>query len=158
LNYSGKTMSIKEHVKKRGLLIWASVIPLAICLVYSSFYLIIGRVLSPLLDVAVWGIAVFIVLARLGYNLELNMVRGYYRSVVGVGLLVTICGLAVGVVLVALSFVSQLGLVPISILILSFCIVFSPDFFDINRIPFILRLILSGLIIYFLVALAVFLV
>ena len=152
------TMSIKERVKKRGLLIWASVIPLAICLVYSSFYLVIGRVLSPLLDVAVWGIAVFIVLARLGYNLELNMVRGYYRSVVGVGLLVTICGLAVGVVLVALSFVSQLGLVPISILILSFCIVFSPDFFDMDRIPFILRLILSGLIIYFLVALAVFLI
>jgi hypothetical protein len=151
-------MSIKERVKKRGLLIWASVIPLAICLVYSSFYLVIGRVLSPLLDVAVWGIAVFIVLARLGYNLELNMVKGYYRSVVGVGLLVTICGLAVGVVLVALSFVSQLGLVPISIVILSFCIVFSPDFFDMDRIPFILRLILSGLIIYFLAALAVFLV
>jgi hypothetical protein len=158
LNYSGMTMSIIERVKKRELLIWASVIPLAICLVYSSFYLVIGRVLSPLLDVAVWGIAVFIVLARLGYNLELNMVRGYYRSVVGVGLLVAICGLAVGVVLVALGFVSQLGLVPISILILSFCIVFSPDFFGMDRIPFILRLILSGLIIYFLVALAVFLV
>jgi hypothetical protein len=150
-------MSIKERLKKKGLLIWASVIPLAICLVYSSFYLVIGRVLSPLLDVTVWGIAVFIVLARLGYNLELNMVRGYYRSVVGVGLLVTICGLAVGVVLVALNFVSQLGLVPISILILSFCIVFSPDFFDVDRIPFILRLILIGLILYFLVALAVFL-
>ena len=49
------------------------------------FYLVLGGVLSPLLDVAVWGIAVFVVLGGLGYNLELNMVRGYYRSVVGRG-------------------------------------------------------------------------
>jgi hypothetical protein len=152
------TMSIKERLKKRGLLIWTAVIPLAICLVYSVFYLAIGKVLSPLLDVAVWGIAVFVVLGGLGYNLELNMVRGYYRSFVGVGLLVTICGLAVGVVLVTLGFVGQLGLVLISILILSLCIIFSPDFFSMDRIPFILRLLLGGLIIGLLAALAVFLI
>jgi hypothetical protein len=151
-------MSIKERMKKSGLLIWTAVIPLAICLVYSVFYLAIGKVLSPLLDVAVWGIAVFIVLAGLGYNLELNMVRGYYRSFVGVGLLVTICGLAVGVVSVALGFVGHVGLVLISILILSLCIVFSPDFFGMDRVPFILRLLLGGLIIGLLAVLAVFLV
>ena len=151
-------MSIKERLKKRGLLIWAAVVPLAICLVYSMFYLALGKVLSPILDVAVWGIAVFVVLGGLGYNLELNMVKGYYRSYVGVGLLVTICGLAVGVVLVALGFVGQVGLVLISILILSLCIVFSPDFFGIDRLPFILRLLLCGLIIGLLAALAVFLI
>jgi hypothetical protein len=151
-------MSIKERLKKRGLLIWTAVIPLAICLVYSVFYLAIGTVLSPLLDVAVWAIAVFVVLGGLGYNLELNMVRGYYRSFVGVGLLVTICALAVGVVSVALGFVGHVGLVLISILILSLCIVFSPDFFDMDRVPFILRLLLGGLIIGLIAALAVFLV
>jgi len=110
------------------------------------------------LDVAVWGIAVFVVLGGLGYNLELNMVKGYYRSVVGVGLLVTICSLAVGVVLVALGFVGQVGLVLISILILSLCIIFSPDFFGMDRVPFILRLLLGGLIIGLVAALAVFLI
>jgi hypothetical protein len=152
------TMSIKKRLTKRAMLIWAAVVPLAICLIYSVFYLAFGGVLSPLLDVVVWGIAVFIVLGGLGYNLELNMVRGYYRSYVGVGLLVTICGLAVGVVLVALGFVGQLGLVLISILILSLCIVFSPDFFGMDRVPFVLRLLLGGLIIGLLAALAVFLV
>jgi hypothetical protein len=152
------TMSIIERMKKRGLLIWVAVVPLAICLIYSIFYLALGGVLSPLLDVAVWGIAVFVVLGGLGYNLELNMVKGYYRSVVGVGLLVTICCLAVGVVLVALGFVGQVGLVLISILILSLCIIFSPDFFGMDRVPFILRLLLGGLIIGLVGALAVFLI
>jgi hypothetical protein len=151
-------MSIIERMKKRGLLIWVAVVPLAICLIYSIFYLALGGVLSPLLDIAVWGIAVFVVLGGLGYNLELNMVKGYYRSVVGVGLLVTICSLAVGVVLVALGFVGQVGLVLISILILSLCIIFSPDFFGMDRVPFILRLLLGGLIIGLVVALAVFLI
>ena len=151
-------MSIKKWLKKRGLLIWAAVVPLAICLVYSIFFLALGKVLSPLLDVAVWGIAVFVVLGGLGYNLELNMVKGYYRSVVGVGLLVTICSLAVGVVLVALGFVGQVGLVLISILILSLCIIFSPDFFGMDRVPFILRLLLGGLIIGLVASLAVFLI
>jgi hypothetical protein len=152
------TMSIKKRLKKGGLLIWAAVVPLAICLVYSIFFLALGKILFPLLDVAVWGIAVFVVLGGLGYNLELNMVKGYYRSVVGVGLLVTICSLAVGVVLVALGFVGQVGLVLISILILSLCIIFSPDFFGMDRVPFILRLLLGGLIIGLVAALAVFLI
>jgi hypothetical protein len=150
-------MSILERMKQKGLLIWGAVVPLAVCFVYSLFYLVIGRVLSYQLDIAVWGIAIFVVLAGLGYNLELNTVKGYYRSVLGIGLLVTICGLALGVVLVALAFVSPVGLVPISILILSLCVVFSPNFFEVDRVPFILRLLLGGLMIGLLVGLAVFL-
>jgi hypothetical protein len=46
-----------------------------------------------------------------------------------VGLLVTICGLAVGVVLVILGFVGLVALVPISVLILSLFIGFSPGGF-----------------------------
>jgi hypothetical protein len=149
---------MKQLLSKKDLLIWAAIVPLAICLVYSLFYLALDSIFSNTLDVAVWGVAIFIVLFGLGYNLELNMVKGYYRSVVGVGLLVTICSLAVGVVLVALGFVGQVGLVLISILILSLCIIFSPDFFGMDRVPFILRLLLGGLIIGLVAALAVFLI
>ena len=131
--------------------------PLAICLIYSVFYLALGNVLSHTLDVAVWAVMIFIVLFRLGYNLELNVVKGYYRSYFGVGLLVTICGMAIAVVSVILDLVGAVALVPISIVLLGFCVAFSPDFFDMDRVPFILRLLVGGLIVGVLVALAVFL-
>ncbi len=150
-------MSLLERITKNGLLIWAVAVPLAICLVYSLFYLAKGSVLSLPLDGAVWGVAIFIILFRLGYNLELNIVKGYYRSYLGMGLLVTICGLAVGVVSTILGFIGFVALVPISLIILILCFVFSPDFFNLDRVPFGLKLLVSSLIVGVVVAVAVFL-
>jgi hypothetical protein len=150
-------MSLLERMKKNGFMLWAAVVLLAICLVYSLFYLAQGSVLSRPLDDAVWGGAIFILLAGVGYTLELNTVKGYYRSYLGISLLVTICGLALGVVLAILGFVGLVALVPISVLILSLSIVFSPDFFGVDRVPFCLRLLASGLIVGVVIAVAVFL-
>ena len=113
--------------------------------------------MSVPLDDAVWGVAIFILLSGLGYTLELNIVKGYYRSYLGISLLVIIYGLAVGVVLVILGFVGLLALVPISVLILSLFIGFSPDFFGVDRVPFCLRLLPSVLIVGVVVGVAVFL-
>jgi hypothetical protein len=146
-----------QRLNKKNLLIWATLVPLAICLVYSLFYSALGSVLSHTLDIAVWGVMIFIVLFRLGYNLELNVVKGYYRSYFGVGLLVAICGMAIAVVSVLADFVGAVALIPISIVLLGFCIAFSPDFFNLDRIPFVLRLLAAGLIVGSIVALAVFL-
>jgi hypothetical protein len=153
----GIAMSLWQRLKERGLLIWVAVVPLSVCLVFSLFHLAIGNVLSRSSDLWVWGIAIFVVLAGLGLNLELNMVKGYYRSYLGLGLLVTICGMAIGVVTVILGLVGTVALVPISVVLLSLCVVFSPDFFGMDRVPFVLRLIAGGLIVGLLVALAVFL-
>ena len=148
---------MKEHLNKKNLLTWAAIIPLAICLIYTSFYLVKGTILSRPLDDAVWGIAIFIILAGLGYNLELNMVKGYYRSYLGIGLLVTICGLALGVISTILGFIGFVAFVPISILILILCFVFSSEFFSVDRVPFILRVLAGALVVGLLVAVAVFL-
>jgi hypothetical protein len=168
-------MSMLKRLDKRKLLIWAAVVPLAICLVYALFYLasILGfsllvfanrglveqsKILSGTLDIAVWGIAIFVILAWLGYNLELNLVKGYYRTYAGVGFLVAICSMAVGVCAVILGFFGTVALIPISCLLLSICTVFSLDFFGVNRLPFFLRLLVGGLIVGLLVELAGFLV
>jgi hypothetical protein len=146
-----------EHLNKKNLLTWAAIVPLAVCLIYSIFYLVRGSILSSPLDDAVWGIAIFIILAGLGYNLELNMVKGYYRSYLGVGLLVTICGLAIGVISIILGFIDFVALVPTSILILILCFIFSSEFFGADRAPFILRVLAGALVVGLLVAVAVFL-
>jgi hypothetical protein len=168
-------MSLSERLNKKRLLIWAVLVPLAICLVYSIFYIantlgfsllafsnrgIVEQssIFSSSLDIAVWGISVFLILARLGYDLESNTVKGYYRSYAGVGLLVIICSLAVGVCATILGLVGTVALVPISILLLSMCVVFSSDFFGVYRLPFTLRLLIGGLIIGSLIELASFLV
>ena len=168
-------MSQLKRLGRRGLLNWAEVISLALCLIYSLFYLAnnLGSslVISPNrsmvpqnsvlfgpLDVVVWGIAVFVILVWLGYDLEVNLLRGYYRSFVGLGFLVAICGMAIGICLVALGFVGLIGLVPISILLLALCVVFSLDFFSLDRVPFILRLLVGMLMVGLLVELASFLI
>ena len=157
-------MSMSERLSKEKLLIWVGAVPLAISLVYSLFYLASylglsffvftnrspvnqSSLLSAPFDIAVWGIAVFMIIAWLGYSLELNLVRGYIRPYLGIGLVALVCGLAVGVCLVALGFVSIVGLVPISLLLLGMCIEFSNDFFDVDMKPFCLRLIFSVLIV-----------
>ncbi len=168
-------MSLLKRLNRKRLLIWAALVPLAICLVYSLFYLTrsLGfsllvfsnggiadqsAILSGPLDITVWGIAVLAVLARLAYDLELNVVKGYYSSYIGVGLLVTICGVAVGACAVIIGFIGIVALVPISALLLSMCLLFSLDFFGVNRLPFFLRLLFGGLIIGLLVELAGFLI
>ncbi len=88
-------MSLIKRLGKKTLLLWATEFSLAICLIYALFYLasslglqyfvlsnrgmveqtVSGSVLSGSLDLAVWGIAVFVVLVWIGYNLGLNNVR-----------------------------------------------------------------------------------
>jgi hypothetical protein len=164
-----------QRIDKKTFLIWAAAIPLAICLIYSIFYsasnlglslmaftnkAVVGQnsVLSAPVDAAVWGIAVFFVLAWLGYALESNLVRGYIRASLGAGLLGVICGVAVGACLVVFGFVGLVGLVPISILLLSLCVVFSADFFDVDRVPFALKLLIGGVVVGLVIELAGFLV
>jgi len=65
--------------------------------------------------------------------------------------------MAIVVVSVILDFVGAVALVPISMVLLGFCVVFSPDFFSMDRRPFIFRLLAAMLIVGVLVALAVFL-
>ena len=168
-------MSQLKRLGKRGLLIWAEVVSLAFCLIYLLFYLASSlgfplvissnrsmvaqsSVMFDPLYVAVWGIAIFVILVWLGYDLEVNLLRGYYRSFVGLGFLVAICGMAIGICLVAVGFVGLIGLVPISILLLVLCVIFSHDFFSLDRVPFILRLLVSMLIVGLLVELASFLI
>jgi hypothetical protein len=154
-------------------LVWVVYFSLGLCLAYSIFHLanyfglsffilsnrsMIEQTLSGSVFTGFWGIVVFVVLARLGYDLELNLVRGYYRSFAFVGLLVAVCGMAVGVCLVVLGFVGTVALVPISCLLLSLCVVFSPDFFGVNRLHFFLRVLFGGLIVGLLIELASFFV
>ena len=166
-------MSLLETLKSRGLLIWAAAVPLAVCLVYSLLYLASSlgfslmffssgveqsSVLFRTLNLAVWAVAIFVVLAWLGFSLEFNLIKGYFRWYLSVGLLVAICGMAIGVVSAILGFVGMIALAPISIFILSLCVMFSPDFFDVDRVPLVLRLLVTGLIVGFLVMLTGYLV
>ncbi len=158
------TIPLLGQLSKKQLWILATLVPLAICLVYSIFFLAssLDFSLSVLSDrgltIAVWGIAVFTILARLGYELELNVVKGYYRSYIGVALLVAICSMAVGVCAVIFGLVGTIALVPISALLLGMCVIFSSDFFGMNRLPFSLRLLFGGLIIGLIVVLVGFLI
>jgi hypothetical protein len=158
------TIPLLGQLNKKQLLILAALVPLAICLVYSIFFLAnsLGFSSSVLsnrgLTVAVWGIAVFTILGRLGYELELNVVKGYYRSYIGVALLVAICSMAVGVCAVILGLVGTVALVPISVLLLGMCVIFSSDFFGVNLLPFSLRLLFGSLIIGLVVVLVGFLI
>ena len=154
--------SNSEQSIKQRLSIWASLVPLAICLVYSVFYLAStlggqARVLSPSLDAAVWGVALFVILARLGYDLELNVVKGHFLLYAGTALIVVVCGMAVGVVAVILGLLSSLALVVFSLVLLSLYVLFSRDFFGINRLQFILRLLIIMIVVGVLVGLALFL-
>jgi hypothetical protein len=142
------------------LLLWAAEFSLAICLVYTLFYLasslglqyfilsnramvertVSGPVLSSPLDIAVWGIAIFVVLTWLGINIKI-------RNIKGLGLFVILSILAIWVCLVFFGFFSVLSLVLISSFLLSFCLVFTLDIFGIHRSALFLRLLFGGLLI-----------
>ena len=159
-------MSLTKHLDKKMLLLWVAEFSLAICLIYSLFYLasglglhyfvlshramveqtVSGSVLSGSLDVAIWEIALFVVLGWLGFYFGLNNFRGYYRSFSGVGLLVVLFSLAVGVCLGVLGLVGVWSLVLFSGFLLGFCLVFSVDFFGVGRLVLFLRVLFGGLL------------
>ncbi len=114
-----------------------------------------GSILSGPLDIAVWGIAAFVVLTWLGINLKLRNVKGH-RQLSGVGLLVLLCSIAIWVFLVFLGFVSVQSLVLISGFLLSFCFVFAPDMFGIHRSALFLRMLFGGLLIVLFIEMASF--
>jgi hypothetical protein len=143
-----------EHLGKKNILLLAVEFSLALCVFFSLFYLasslglryfvlsdrgmveqtVSGSVLSGSLDVAVWGIAIFVILVLLGYNLGLNKDRLYSRSFSALGALVLLCGLGIGVCLVTLGLVGMWSLVLISSLLLGLCFVFAPKLFCSARV------------------------
>jgi hypothetical protein len=165
-----------ERLGNRTFLFLVVEFSLATCLVYALFYLasslglhyfvlsnrglveqtVSGNVLSGSWDVAVWGIAVFVILVWLGYILGLNHVSRYYRSSLALGLFVFLCGIAVGVFLVALGLVGMWSLVLVSGLLLGVCFVFAADLFGVNRLGLFLRVLFGGLLVVLFVELASF--
>ncbi len=161
---------------KKRLLLWTAYFSLAICLIYALFYLASilglqfyvlsnkamiahtasGSILSGPLDIAVWGIAIFVVLAWLGLHLELKNVKEFSRTFSGAGLLVLLCGLGVWVCLVFLGFVGVWSLVLVSGLLLGLCFVFSAGFFGVGRLVFSLRVLFGGLLLVLFFELASF--
>jgi hypothetical protein len=165
-----------RHIDKKTLLLLATEISLAICLIYSLFYLasslgisyyvlsdrgmvekvVSGSVLSSPWDVAVWGIAVFVVMACLLIGLEPKVFRGYFRSFSGAGLLGLLCVFFVWVCLVVVGLVGMVSLVFVSFLLLGLCLVFAPDFFRLNRSGLAYRVLFGGLLLVLFVELASF--
>ncbi len=120
-------------------LLWVIYFALGICLAFSISYLaLFGEAGRSILFLgfggsAIWGTAILVVIARIVYSLELNLVKGYFVLPISVGLVVAFCVMAVGVVAVFLGLLGLIALVPISVLLLSLCVMFAPDFFSTNR-------------------------
>ena len=169
-------MSLIRRLEKKMVLLWAAEFSLAICLMYALFYLagsfglhffvlskramveqtVNGSVLSGSLDVAVWGIAVCVVLVWLGYYLGLNKVRSYSRSFLGIAFIVFLFGSSVGLCLFVLGLVGIWSLVLVSGLLLGFCFLFSTDFFGVDRLVLFWRVLFGGLLLVFFVELVSF--
>lgn len=132
---------------------WVIYFALGICLAYSIFYLAsFGEAGRSFLFLgfggsAIWGTAILVVIARIVYSLELNLVKGYFMLPISVGLVVAFCVMAVGVVAVFLGLLGLIALVPISVLLLSLCVLFGPDFFSTNRKSLCLGVFLCGLVV-----------
>jgi hypothetical protein len=138
-------MSLLERLGKRRLLVWVVEFSLAVCLLYSLFYLasyfglsffvlsnrgmvehiVSGSIVSARLDIVVWSVAVFVVLAGLFYGIVSDAVSGFCRFLTGS----VWCGLVGLTCLVIFGFVSLLGLVVVSVLLLVLCFMFSIVFF-----------------------------
>jgi hypothetical protein len=167
--------SMSKRSSKMYLPIWVSLVPLAVCLVYSVFYsasslgyslfIFTSRslaaqtsILSPTMDVGVWGVAIFAILVRLGYDLELNVVQGYFLTKVGTALIIAVCGMAIGAVAVIVGLIGPLALVIISLVLLGLCVLFASDFFGVDLLHFFLGLLLCVAGVFVLVEFAGFLV
>jgi hypothetical protein len=159
-------MRLDQKIGKKQVLYWATIFALSICVVYALYSLasslalfsLVDKILFGSLGFVVWGFSVFFLLLRLGYNLELNLVKENYHATVGVGMLVTVIGLAIGVVLVLLGFVKIIAIAPISILLVSLSVLFSSEFFNMKRLPFAVRLVATALIISLLIGVTGFLI
>jgi hypothetical protein len=167
-------MSLAKHKDKKALFLWAAIFSLAICMIYALYYLasslglhyfvlsnrgmvektFTGNVLSGSLDVAVWGISIFVILVWSGYGLGLHKDRGLHRSFSALGLLLLLFGLAVGVFLVVFGLVGLWFLVLISSLLLSLCFVFAFNLFGVCWMVLFLRVLFGGLFIMFFIELA----
>jgi hypothetical protein len=160
-------MSVLERLGMKQLSVWAVAFSLAISLIYSWFYLassfgfsffvlsnrgmvehnVIFSIFSGSLDIAIWVVAVFVVLAFIFYNLASNIICKYYQLLWSVGLFGVWSGLVVWVYLVILGLVSLVSLVLISGLLLGLCLVFSVAFFGFVRRGLFLRILFSGLLV-----------
>lgn len=132
-------------------LIWIIYFALGVCAAYSALYLAKffsqqTSVLPGYWDNALWGVAVFAVIAFIAYQLELNIVKGYFKIFLSIGLLVSICAMAVGVVTVLIGFVGEIGMIPISSLLFALCLLFSSDFFETSRLKLLIRFVAAGFI------------
>src|SRR5665647_2312143 len=108
---------------------------------------VIFSIFSGSLDIAIWVVAVFVVLAFIFYNLASNIICKYYQLLWSVGLFGVWSGLVVWVYLVILGLVSLVSLVLISGLLLGLCLVFSVAFFGVVRRGLFLRILFSGLLV-----------
>jgi hypothetical protein len=167
-------MSVVKRVDKKTLLFWAAIFSLAICLIYALFNLasslglqyfvlsnrgmaqqtISGSILSGSLDIAVWGFAIFVVLAWLSCNIVLKNVSSNYLSFSTVGKLLIPCAMAVALSLVVLNFFGIWFLVLISSVLLGLCFMFAPDLFGVGRKVLFLRVLFGGLLLVFFIELA----
>jgi hypothetical protein len=163
-------MSLLECLGKKRLLGWAVEFSLALCLIFSLFYLagyfglsffvlsnrgmvehiVSGSVVSASLDPVVWGGGVFVVLAGLFYGLGSGRVGGLYRFLAGF----VLCGLVGLASLAIFGLVSLLALVVVSVLIVSLCFVFSFGFFGVSRFGLFKGLLIGGILIVLFVEVA----
>lgn len=159
-------MSQTKRISNKTILLYAAEISLALCLIYTLFYLasslslhyfvlvkrgmlaqtVSGNVLSGPLDIAVWSTAIFVILTWIGYTLGLTRVRSLSRSISALGFFI-LCGLGVWVFLAILGFVGMWSLVLISSLLLGVCFVFALDLFGISQLSLFLRVLFGGLLI-----------
>lgn len=156
----------------RQWLIWAVYLLLGVCLVYSLFYLasslglsffvlvnrgmaeqvVSGSLLSVPWDVAVWCVALFVVLGWLIFNVVSGALSRVYRlatSVVLVGLIGWVC-----LVLVGLLSVTSLVLVSSFVFIL--CFVACLSIFSVSGLQFLLHLLLGALLVGLLIEVGTF--
>ena len=167
-------MSSTKSIEKKTLLLWGAEFSLAICLIYALFYLasslglqyfvlskramveqtVNGSILSGPLDVAVWGVAIFVILVWLGF--KLNPKNAKDHLFLEFALFVFLCGLAIWMCLIFLGLVGMWSLVLISSMLLVLCFMFAPDLFGINQSGLFLRVLFGGLLMVLFVELASF--
>jgi len=155
-----------ERLGKKTFLLLGVEISLAICLIYTLFYLptslgfqylvlshrsmveqtVNGSVLPGFLDVVVWGGCIFVVLAWAMYNVGVSLIRGIYHLFSTLLLLVFLGGLALWVSLVVFGWASVVSLVWVSGLLLGLCVVLSSNLFCVSRVNLVLRVLFGVLL------------
>ncbi len=157
----------------RKQLIWIIYFSLALCLVYSLFYLasyfglsffvlsnrgmVEHTVVRPLVsvpwDTAIWSVAVFVICLWSFYRLNYNTVDWPYRIIMGVASL----GAGICAFLAIFGLASLVTLTLVSVLLIVLGTVFSGLLFGLSRFKLILHLLLCLVSILLLIEVAVFL-